>query len=105
MVQFSDSATSSLAPTFRINTTSATVVTFEGCTGCNLSGWGWNDNAYGAGALGPLVYFEHPGMHTIRVQVRGDGLSIRSKVLSPSNYLDMAPGIAKRDTTILPSSP
>ena len=44
-------------------------------------------------------------MHTIRVQVRGDGLSIDQIVLSPSNYLDMAPGIAKRDSTILPSSP
>ena len=41
-------------PVYRIGTTSATTFVLEECSGCALSGWGWNDNGYGAGVLGRL---------------------------------------------------
>jgi len=100
-VQFSDSVTSSGAPTWRIGTTSATSVILEDCSGCNVQGWGWQDNGYGSGVLGPAVYFQSTGSHTIRVQVREDGLSIDQIVLSPATYLTERPGATKNDTTIL----
>ena len=100
-VQFSDSVTSSGAATYRIGTTSATTVTIEDCSNCGLSAWGWNDNAYGAGALGPLVYFATTGEHRVRVQMREDGLSLDQIVLSRSAFLSSAPGATKNDGTIL----
>ena len=99
-VQFSDSVTSGGAPTFRVGTTSAATVTIEDCSGCGLMNWGWNDTAYGAGVLGPLVYFESTGTHTIKVQVREDGLSIDQIILSPGSFLTSAPGQTLADGTI-----
>ena len=100
-VQFSDSVTTAGAATWRIGTTSSTTYVLENASGAGLSGWGWQDNAYGAGALGPLVYFAATGTHTIRIQTREDGLSIDQVVLSPSTYLNASPGATKNDTTIL----
>ncbi len=103
-VQFSDSVTSSGSATWRIGTTSATAVTIEDCTSCGLAAWGWNDNLTTnvAGALGPLVYFATTGAHTVRVQLREDGLSLDQIVLSQSTFLNAAPGTTKNDGTILP---
>jgi hypothetical protein len=100
-VQFSDSVTAAGAATWRIGTTSATSVVLEDCAGCGVSGWGWQDNGYGAAVLGTPVYFQSSGTHTMRVQVREDGLSIDQIVLSPSTYLSRAPGAVKNDNTIL----
>ena len=100
-VQFSDSVDGASTPTWRIGTTSATTYVLEDCSGCGLAGWGWNDNAYGAGALGPLVFFQTDGTHRLRIQSREDGLSIDQIVLSPHNYIDAAPGRTKNDTTIV----
>lgn len=100
-VQFSDSVTSSGAPAFRIGTATAMAFTVEDCNQCGVSGWGWQDNGYGAGVLGPEIFFEGSGTHTIRVQTREDGLSIDQIVLSPSTYLDQAPGATKNDGTVL----
>lgn len=82
-------------------TTSAAAVSIEDCTGCNVTGWGWQDQAYGAFA--PHLTFERSGTHTIRIQPRDDGLTIDQIVLSPSTYLMSAPGALKNDTTILPA--
>jgi phosphatidylserine/phosphatidylglycerophosphate/cardiolipin synthase-like enzyme len=101
-VQFSDSVTAAGAALWRIGTTSATVVSIEDCSGCGLSSWGWQDNAYGAGALGPLVYFAASGTHTLRVQPREDGLSIDQIMLSRGSYLNTSPGATKSDGTIYP---
>jgi PKD repeat protein len=101
-VQFSDSLNSSGQAVYRINTTSATMFNLEDCTGCGLSGWGWNDNTFGG--MGPLIYFATTGTHTIRVQMREDGLAIDQIVLSPQLYLSHAPGAAKNDSTILSRS-
>jgi hypothetical protein len=100
-VQFSDSVTSSGAPAYRIGTETAMAFTVEDCNHCGVSGWGWQDNGYGEGVLGPEIFFESGGTHTIRVQTREDGLSIDQIVLSPFTYLDRAPGATKDDRTIL----
>jgi len=103
-VQFSGSVTSGGAATYRIGTTSGADINLEDCSGCGLSGWGWQDNGWGVGVMGPLIYFQTTGAQTIRVQNREDGLSIDQIVLSPSTYLNASPGALKNDTTILPKS-
>ncbi len=102
-VQFSpDSIDGSGAAAFVIGTTSATTYVLEDCGGCGESGWGWQDNGYGTGVLGPTIRFKTSGLKTIRVQTREDGLSIDQIVLSPATYLSRAPGAPKNDTTIVP---
>jgi phosphatidylserine/phosphatidylglycerophosphate/cardiolipin synthase-like enzyme len=100
-VQFSNSVTTVGTATWRIGTTSATDVNLEACSGCGLSGWGWQDNGWGTGVMGPVVQFDITGLQTIRIQTREDGLSIDQVVLSPSTYLNASPGALKNDTTIL----
>ena len=100
-VQFSGSTASDGTPAFRIGTTGATVVSLEDCNGCGVSGWGWNDNGYGVGVVGPSIYFAADGTQTVRVQGREDGFIVDEIVLSPQKYLNAAPGAAKQDTTIL----
>jgi hypothetical protein len=103
-LQFSDSVDNNGAAAYRIGTTSATTINLEDCSGCGLSGWGWQDNGWGVGIMGPLLYFAGAGTHTLRVQVREDGLSIDQIVLSPNTYLNASPGALKNDTTILPKT-
>jgi hypothetical protein len=100
-VQFSGSVDAAGVPIFRIGTATATWVSLEEATGAGISGWGWQDNGYGTGVLGPLVRFETTGPQTIRLQTREDGLRIDQIVLSSQRYLTVAPGAAKNDTTIL----
>jgi hypothetical protein len=99
-VQFSGSVTNGATPVNRIGTTEAATVVLEDCTGCGLAGLGWQDNGYGAGVLGPVMYFT-AGAQTIRVQGREDGISIDQIVISPDTYLTTPPGAAKNDVTIL----
>jgi len=103
-IQFGGSVTAAGAPAFRIGTTDGTWAGIEDCSGCGLAGWGWQDNGYGTGVLGPLVYFATAGTQTIRIQQREDGISLDQIVLSPETYLTNAPGANKLDTTILPST-
>ena len=91
-VQFNDSVDDQNAAKSRIGTSSAEVINLEDCFACGLSGWGWQDNGWGVGVLGPLVYFANSGTHTLRIQPREDGLSIDQVVLSPQAYLTNAPG-------------
>jgi hypothetical protein len=100
-VQFDGSVDETGVPVYRIGTTSGTTYTLEDCISCGVSGWGWQDNGFGAGVLGPLVYFATSGPQTIRVQVREDGLAIDQIVLSADRYLTAAPGTLKYDKTIL----
>ncbi|MEN3338673.1 MAG: hypothetical protein V7647_2349, partial [Acidobacteriota bacterium] len=101
-VQFDKSVDASGAAVSRIGTTTSAEVNLEDCSGCGLSGWGWQDNGYGAGVLGADVYFETSGTQTIRIQVREDGFGIDEVVLSPSTYLTTSPGALKNDTHIVP---
>ncbi len=103
-IQFSASVTSSQSAAYRIGTTSATEMNLEDCSGCGIQGWGWQDNGWGVGVLGPQIYFQTTGQQTMRVQVREDGLSIDQIVLSPATYLTNSPGALKNDATILPRS-
>jgi glucose/arabinose dehydrogenase len=100
-VQFNDSVDDQGVAKSRIGSTSAEVINLEDCFACGLSGWGWQDNGWGAGELGPLVYFANSGVHTLRIQVREDGLSLDQIVLSPEAYLTTAPGALTNDNTIL----
>jgi phosphatidylserine/phosphatidylglycerophosphate/cardiolipin synthase-like enzyme len=99
-VQFSKALTPTGAAAWRIGTASATEVVLEDCNGCGLSGWGWQDNGWGVGMLGPLVYFETTGPQTIRIQTREDGVSIDQILLSRDRFLNTAPGSLKNDGTI-----
>jgi hypothetical protein len=103
-VQFSGSVTAAGAPAFRIGTTSATTFTLEDCTGCGLSGWGWQDNGFGTAVMGPAIYFSKTGPQTIRIQRREDGIAIDQIVLSAERYFTSAPGAVTRDTVVLGES-
>jgi hypothetical protein len=103
-VQFSGSVTQGGSATWRIGTASATEYNLEDCSGCGVSNWGWQDNGWGVGVMGPPVYFASTGPQTIRIQVREDGLGIDQIVLSPEAFLNTAPGGLKNDSTILPES-
>jgi hypothetical protein len=92
-VQFSGTVTSAGADVYRIGTTAATYVSLEECNGCGISGWKWQDNGYGAGVLGPAIYFATTGPQTMRVQTREDGISIDQIVLSPSTYFSNPPTV------------
>jgi len=48
------------------------------------------------------VSFATSGTHTVRVQVREDGVQFDQIVLSPSTYLNASPGLLTNDTTIVP---
>jgi phosphatidylserine/phosphatidylglycerophosphate/cardiolipin synthase-like enzyme len=100
-VQFNNSVTSTGAAAWRIGTTGAAEMNLENCSGCGLSGWGWQDNAYGNNVPGTLIYFATSGPQTLRIQPREDGLSIDQIVLSHTKYVDSSPGALKNDTQIL----
>jgi len=100
-VQFSDAVTSSGTPQWRMSSSSGVKVEIEDCVSCGVADWGWQDTSNAsAGDLGPLVYFSTTGTHTIRVQVREDGLSIDQIMLSRDPFLSTAPGATKYDGTL-----
>jgi hypothetical protein len=104
-VQFTDAVTATGAPLAAIGTNTSVEFNLEQCTGCGLSGWGWEDNGWGSTTtLGPEIRFATDGTKTIRVQNREDGLLIDQIVLSPNTYMRLAPGPAKGDQTILPAT-
>ena len=103
-VQFSDAVTSSGGAIYRYGTTSAAEYNLEDCSGCGLSGWGWQDNGYGVGVFGPDIYFANGNPQTLRIQTREDGLSIDQVMLSPSKFIRTAPGALKQDSTIYPAT-
>ena len=99
-LQFSDSVTSSGAATMRLGTTSsAEVVQQGGPSDASIHGWGWTDNGWGA--AGVPVYFATTGTHTVRIQQREDGAIVDQIVLSPTTYLNAAPGPRDDATQIL----
>lgn len=100
-VQFDGSVDQAGAPQFRIGTTDSTPINLEECSGCRLSGWGWEDNGWGRGVLGPPIYFSATGPQRLRIQTREDGLAIDQIAISPSQFLTASPGSTKNDTTIL----
>jgi len=100
-VQFSNAVTSSGSPLWRIGSTSAANYTLENCNSCGVSGWGWQDDAYGLNVPATLIYFPGSGPQTIRIQQREDGLTVDQIVLSHTTYVSSSPGTLKNDTQIL----
>ncbi|HVL69634.1 MAG TPA: endonuclease/exonuclease/phosphatase family protein [Vicinamibacterales bacterium] len=100
-VQFSGATTLDGTPVARIGTTGSFTVNLEEASGAGISGWGWQDNGWGTGVLGPLVMFAQSGTQRIRFQTREDGYVIDQVVLSSERYLTIAPGALKNDTTNL----
>ena len=95
-VQFSD------ANVYPINSTSGLLVNLatDG-SGSSLSGWGWQNAAYWLSQT-TTVTFGTTGTHTVRIQVREDGVQFDQIVLSPTTYFNSAPGPVANDTTIVP---
>jgi hypothetical protein len=104
-IQFNGSVDDGGAPIWRIGTTGAAEYNLEDCSGCGLSNWGWQDNGWGTGVMGPFVYFATTGTQTIRIQTREDGLSVDQILLASDTYLSSAPGPLKNDNTILQKTP
>jgi hypothetical protein len=100
-VQFSSAVTPAGAPLWRIGTASALAVNLENCSGCGVSGWGWQDNAWWLGTSS-VVRFPTSGTQTVRVQTREDGVDVDQIVLSAGPYLNAPPGALRDDATIVP---
>jgi hypothetical protein len=48
------------------------------------------------------VTFSSSGTHTLRIQLREDGVQLDQIVLSPTTYLNTRPGSLTDDSTIVP---
>ena len=103
-VQFSD-ATSGGLTLYPIGTTSALLVNLAtDASASSLNGWGWVNGAYWLNQVA-TVTFASNGPHTLRVQVREDGVQFDQIVLSPQAYLTSAPGGVSNDATIVTKPP
>ena len=81
--------------------TSALIVNLAtSISGKSLSGWGWQNGAYWLTQTATLT-FAGTGTHTLRIQVREDGIQFDQIVLSPSTYLTAPPGPVSNDSTIV----
>jgi endonuclease/exonuclease/phosphatase family metal-dependent hydrolase len=100
-VQYSDAVVPGGAAVYRIGTTTALNVNLERCSGCGVSGWGWQDGAYWL-SQATTIQFAGSGPHTLRVQTREDGVEIDQIVLSSGAYLFTSPGKPTDDTVIVP---
>lgn len=101
-VQFEGATDENGRPVYQIGSTSALAVNLEECSGCGLSGWGWEDDGWGARNLNGTARLRFPnGRGRIRIQTREDGVAIDQVALSAKKYLTVRPGTAKNDTTIL----
>ena len=99
-VQFSDALAGGTA-VYPINTTSALMVNLAtDASAISLNAWGWQNTAYWL-SQATTVTFGTSGPHTLRIQTREDGVQIDQIVLSPSKYLNAAPGGPTNDTTIV----
>ena len=104
-LQFSGATDTAGRAVYQVGTTSGMAVNLEECSGCGISGWGWEDDGWGARNVnGGLLRFPEGGFQSIRIQVREDGVSIDQIVLSAERYRAARPGTAKGDTTILPET-
>jgi len=106
-LQFSAATDASGTPIYESGSTSGLAINLEECSGCGESGWGWEDDGWGAvNVNGGLLYFpspDHDPQYMV-IQTREDGVSIDQIVFSAEKYLTKPPGPAKNDTTILRST-
>jgi hypothetical protein len=102
-VQFEGATDAKGSPVYQIGSRSGLVVNLEECAGCGISGWGWQDDGWGAKDRIGTARLKFPqGVGRIRIQTREDGVSIDQVVLSSDRFVTRRPGAAKDDTTILP---
>jgi hypothetical protein len=100
-VQFSD-ATVNGSPVYPINSTNGLLVNLAtDASGSSLNGWGWWNGAYWLSQATTLT-FASSGTHTMRIQIREDGVLLDQIVLSPTTYLSAAPGPRANDSTVVP---
>lgn len=102
-LQFSGSVDTAGQPAYRIGTTGALPINLEECSGCGISGWGWEDDGWGGmNVNGTVLRFPAGGVQKLRIQVREDGVSLDQIVLSAVTYRTRRPGSARNDTVIVP---
>jgi hypothetical protein len=110
-VQFSDARVNG-SPAYPLNTTEGLLVNLATDTNAaSLNGWGWVNGAYWL-SQPATVTFPTSGTHTLRIQVREDGVQFDQVVLSPTTYFNAsascplscagAPGPVGGDHTIVP---
>ncbi len=99
-VQFSDARVNG-SPVYAIGSTAGLLVNLAtGGTATSLNNWGWQNGAYWL-SQATAVTFAASGGHTMRIQLREDGVSLDQVVLSPTRYFNSAPGGPTNDTTIV----
>jgi hypothetical protein len=98
-VQFTGGVDAAGAALWRTGTANALLVNLENCSGCGVSGWGWQDGAFWI-ASPSVVKFRSGSPQTARVQIREDGITIDQIVLSPVQYFTASPGPPTNDSTI-----
>ncbi len=100
-VQFSDARVNG-SPAYAINSTSGLLVNLATSgAATSLNNWGWQNGAYWL-SQATAVTFASTGSHTMRIQLREDGVSFDQIVLSPSRYFNNPPGGPTNDATIVP---
>jgi hypothetical protein len=100
-VQFSDARVNG-QPVYPLNSTSGLLVNLATDAGAgSLNGWGWQNGAYWLNQA-TTVTFANSGTHTMRIQLREDGVMLDQIVLSPGMHLQRAPGSVTNDSTIVP---
>lgn len=99
-VQFSDAMANGSAR-YPLGSTSALLVNLAtDSTAASLQNWGWQNSAYWLTQPTTLT-FAATGSHTIRIQIREDGVEWDQIVLSPARYLSAGPGPVSNDATIV----
>jgi len=99
-VQFSD-AQAGGSGIYGLNSSSALLVNLANdSTGASLQGWGWVNGAYWLSQPATLT-FAGSGSHTLRIQVREDGVQFDQIVLSPTEFLSTPQGPASNDARIV----
>jgi hypothetical protein len=102
-VQFSD-ALSGGSPVYGLNSRNGLLVNLAtDSNATSLNKWGWPNGAYWLSQPATLT-FATTGSHTLRIQVREDGVQFDQIVLSPATYLSAPPGLVTNDTTIVSKS-
>jgi glucose/arabinose dehydrogenase len=101
-VQFSDARASNGSPVHEMNSPSGLLVNLAtDSTAASLNNWGWQNGAYWLNQATTLTFAAN-GSHTLRIQVREDGVQVDQIVLSPAAFLHSPPGPVGGDTTIVP---
>ena len=92
-------------PGYPLNSTAGLLVNLATDSGASsVVGWGWQNGAYWLNQA-TTVTFANSGAHTLRIQVREDGVEVDQVVLSPATYLNARPGSVTNDSTVLAAAP